>query len=217
MFVCLTFILIICYTSSVRWKNFHATVNTLTEKGCVTMPLLQQNKEYTIDDIYALPDGQRAELIDGQMYMMAPPTRRHQQILLSLSRKIADYVDKKGGSCEVDIAPFAVFLNADDKNYVEPDISVICSPDKLTDKGCTGAPDWIIEIVSPGSRRTDYYTKLFKYRTAGVREYWIVDPEKNRIMVYSFESDDTAEYTFSEAVKAGIYDDLEIDFSSIDI
>lgn len=84
-------------------------------KGCVTMPLPQQNKEYTIDDIYALPDGQRAELIDGQMYMMVPPTRRHQQILLSLSRKIADYIEKKGCSCEVDIAPFAVFLNADDK------------------------------------------------------------------------------------------------------
>ena len=197
--------------------NLYATVNTLTKKGCVTMPLPQQNKEYTIDDIYALPDGQRAELIDGQMYMMAPPNRRHQRILLSLSRKIADYIDKKGGSCEVDIAPFAVFLNADDKNYVEPDISVICDPDKLTDKGCTGAPDWIIEIVSPGSRRTDYYTKLFKYRTAGVKEYWIVDPEKNRILVYNFASEDTGDYTFSEAVKAGIYEDLEIDFSSIDI
>ena len=180
------------------------------------MPLPLQNKEYTIDDIYALPDGQRAELIDGQMYMMAPPTRMHQRITLELSTVINNYIKDKGGSCEVDIAPFAVFLNADDKNYVEPDISVICNPDKLTDKGCTGAPDWIIEIVSPGSRRTDYYTKLFKYRTAGVREYWIVDPEKNRIMVYSFESDDTAEYTFSEAVKTGIYDDLEIDFSLID-
>ena len=76
------------------------------------------------------------------------------------------------------IAPFAVFLNADDKNYVEPDISVICDKSKLTDKGCNGAPDWIIEIVSSGSRRMDYYTKLFKYRTAGVREYWIVDPDK---------------------------------------
>ena len=194
-----------------------ATVNTLTMKGCVTMPLLQQNKEYTIDDIYALPDGQRAELIDGQMYMMAPPTRRHQQILLSLSRKIADYVDKKGGSCEVDIAPFAVFLNADDKNYVEPDISVICAPEKLTDNGCTGAPDWIIEIVSPGSRRMDYFVKLFKYRTAGVREYWIVDPEKNRVTVYLFDSDNTEEYSFSDTVKVGIYDDLEIDLSSINI
>ena len=219
-----------CYTFRVKqrkkpliseWSkapyNLYAPVNTFAMEGCVTMPLLHQNKEYTIDDIYALPDGQRAELIDGRIYMMAPPTRRHQQILGALYRKIADFIDRKGGSCEVDIAPFAVFLNADDKNYVEPDISIICDTDKLTDTGCTGAPDWIIEIVSPGSRRMDYYTKLFKYRTAGVREYWIVDPEKNRITVYSFESDDTAEYTFSETVKPGIYNDLEIDFSSINI
>lgn len=181
------------------------------------MALPQQNKSYTTDDIYHLPEGQRAELIDGQMYMMAPPTRRHQQMLGALYRKIADYIDKNGGSCEVDIAPFAVFLNADDKNYVEPDISVICDADKLTDKGCTGAPDWIIEIVSPGSRRMDYYTKLFKYQTAGVREYWIVDPEKKRIIVYLFESDDTQEYTFLDSVKAGIYEDLTIDFRSINI
>ena len=179
------------------------------------MPLPQQNKEYTIDDIYALPDGQRAELIDGQMYMMAPPTRRHQQILGALYRKIADYIDKKGGSCEVDIAPFAVFLNADDKNYVEPDISIICNPDKLTDKGCTGAPDWIIEIVSPGSRRMDYYTKLFKYRTAGVREYWIVDPDKKRITVYDLEHGDIDEYSFSDTINVGIYPDLCIDFNNI--
>ncbi len=95
--------------------NLYVTVNTLTMKGCVTMPLLQQNKEYTIDDIYALPDGQRAELIDGQMYMMAPPTRRHQRITLELSTIINNYIKDKGDSCEVDIAPFAVFLNADDK------------------------------------------------------------------------------------------------------
>lgn len=176
-----------------------------------------QNKEYTIADIYALPDGQRAELIDGQMYMMALPSRRHQRITLELSTIINNYIKKKGGTCEVDIAPFAVFLNADEKNYVEPDISVICNVDLLSDKGCTGAPDWIIEVVSPGSRRTDYFTKLFKYRTAGVREYWIVDPEKNRILVYSFESEDTGDYTFSEIVKAGIFDDLEIDFSLLNI
>ena len=76
------------------------------------MALTQKNNEYTIDDIYALPDGQRAELIDGQMYMIAPPSRRHQLILGFLYRKIADYIEQKGGSCEVDIAPFAVFLNA---------------------------------------------------------------------------------------------------------
>lgn len=178
---------------------------------------LPQEKLYTIEDIYNLPEGTRAELIDGQIYYMAPPTRRHQKILLSLSRLIADYIDKKGGSCEVDIAPFAVFLNENDKNYVEPDISVICDQNKLNDKGCVGAPDWIIEIVSPGSRRTDYFTKLFKYRTAGVREYWIVDPDKSRIMVYNFESEDTLEYSFSDSVKTGIYDDLTIDFSQLNL
>lgn len=181
------------------------------------MPLPNHKKEYTIEDIYALPDGIRAELIDGQIYYMAPPSRRHQEILGSLYRKVADYIDRKDGSCKPVIAPFAVFLSKDDKNYVEPDISVICSPDKLTDNGCNGAPDWVIEIVSPGSRRMDYFTKLFKYRTAGVREYWIVDPEKNRITVYNFESEDTTEYTFIDSVKAGIYEDLMIDFGQLNI
>jgi len=176
------------------------------------MPL-PQTHIYTLDDIYALPDGERAELIDGQIYYMAPPSRKHQEILLELASLIRDYIKAKGGSCKPYIAPFAVFLNGDDKNYVEPDISVICKPDNLTDKGCNGAPDWIIEIVSPGSRKIDYYTKLFKYRTAGVREYWIVDPDKNRITVYNFESEDTTDYTFSEIIKAGIYEDLMIDFS----
>ena len=178
---------------------------------------LPQQRIYTLDDIYALPDGERAELIDGQIYYMAPPSRKHQEILGRLYRTIADYIDSKGGSCKPYIAPFAVFLNGDDKNYVEPDISVICKPDKLNDKGCNGAPDWIIEIVSPGSRKMDYYTKLFKYRTAGVREYWIVDPDKNRVTVYNFESEDTSEYTFSEIAKAGIYEDLMIDFSQFNI
>lgn len=101
--------------------------------------------------------------------------------------------------------------------YVEPDISVVCDKDKLNDKGCQGAPDWIIEIVSPSSKQMDYYTKLFKYRSSGVREYWIVDSDKNRITVYSFEIGETYEYTFSDSVKAGIYEDLEIDFSKLDI
>lgn len=176
---------------------------------------LAQESLYTIDDIYSLPDGIRAELIDGQIYYMAPPTRRHQRIAGELFAAIREYINANNGSCEVDIAPFAVFLNEDDMNYVEPDISVICDSNKLTEKGCTGAPDWIIEIVSSGSRRMDYFTKLFKYRTAGVREYWIVDPEKNRILVYDFESENTGDYTFSDSVKAGIYRDFYIDFTDI--
>lgn len=179
------------------------------------MPALAQEKVYTIDDIYALPDGERAELIDGQIYMMAPPSRKHQTIARELFSSINSYIKSKGGSCESFFAPFAVFLNKDDTNYVEPDISIICDKSKLTDKGCSGAPDWIIEIVSPGSRRMDYFTKLFKYRTSGVREYWIVDPDKKRITVYDFEAEDIKDYTFSESVRANIYDDLYIDFSNI--
>ena len=168
---------------------------------------------YTIDDIYALPEGERAELIDGQIYYLATPSRTHQRILFSLSRKIADYIDSKGGNCEVDIAPFAVFLNNDDINYVEPDISIICDPSKLDDKGCHGAPDWIIEIVSPTSRQMDYYKKLFKYRTAGVREYWIVDPAKELVMVYRFENETMEQYSFGEDIPVGIYDDFSIKVS----
>ena len=178
------------------------------------MPL-PQREDYTVEDIYALPEGTRAEPIDGQIYYMAPPSRRHQNLLFSISRVIADYIDQKGGSCEVDIAPFAVFLNENDKNYVEPDIAVICDTSKLNDRGCSGAPDWIIEIVSPASRKMDYFTKLFKYRTAGVREYWIVDPVKNLILIYNFDTSDSEQYTFTDTIKAGIYEDLYIDFSRI--
>ena len=177
------------------------------------MNVVRKEEIYTIEDIHALPDGERAELIDGQIYYLAVPTRTHQRILLSLSRKIADYIDSKNGNCEIYPAPFAVYLNEDDYNYLEPDISVICDPSKLDEKGCHGAPDWIIEIVSPGSRSMDYYKKLFKYSSAGVREYWIVDSEKNRITVYNFEQDDMQEYSFGEDVPVGIYEGFSIRIS----
>lgn len=180
------------------------------------MPLPKE-RLYTTEDIYNLPEGTRAELIDGQIYYMAPPSRRHQEIAGELYTSINNYIKSKNGSCKPYIAPFAVFLNEDDTNYVEPDISVICDRSKLTDKGCAGAPDWIIEIVSPGSRRMDYMTKLFKYRSAGVLEYWIVDPEKNRVSVYNFEADTMEEYSFSDSIKAGIYPDFSIDFSLLNI
>ncbi len=180
------------------------------------MGALPKEVIYTIDDIYALPDGERAELIDGQIYYMSPPNRKHQRILSFLHLEIGTYIKSKNGSCEVYPAPFAVFLNKDDiTTYVEPDISVICDTSKLNDKGCIGSPDWIIEIVSPSSKYMDYFTKLFKYRSVGVREYWIVDPTKNRIMVYYFEADTLEEYTFSDKVKVSIYNDFEIDFSTI--
>ena len=176
------------------------------------MPLLKEDT-YTIEDIYALPERERAELIDGQIYYMAPPIRKHQRISTRLTSIIDRYIEDHQGQCQVYAAPFAVYLDESTNTYVEPDISVICDPNKLNDKGCNGAPDWIIEIVSPASKRMDYYNKLFKYRTAGVKEYWIVDPDKSRINVYNFEQSTMEEYSFTDSVKAGIYSDLLIDFS----
>lgn len=177
---------------------------------------LAHERTYTIDDIYALPDGQRAELIDGQMYLMAPPNRIHQKLVNRLSQTITNYIDSKHGNCEVYPAPFAVFLNEDDQNYVEPDISVICDKDKLNDKGCNGAPDWVIEIISPSTSRMDYGIKLFKYRTTGVREYWIVNPSMRTVNVYDFENDaGTTQYSFDNKISVCIYKDFNICISDL--
>ena len=168
------------------------------------MPLPKSNI-YTVDDIYALPEGQRAELIDGQIYDMAPPSPMHQELVMELSATLRDYIKKNGGPCKVYPAPFAVFLNEDDRNYVEPDISVICDSSKVDNRGYQGAPDFIIEIVSPSSQRMDYLTKLFKYRTAGVREYWIVNPLQRTVQVYSFEgTEDSTQYSFDDEITVTI-------------
>lgn len=174
------------------------------------MEALKGKDYYTINDIYALPDGERAELIDGQLYYMAPPGRTHQKISWKLHQAIANYIDSKNGDCEVYAAPFAVFLNEDDINYVEPDISVICDPSKLDEKGCHGAPDWVIEIVSKSSRSMDCFTKLFKYRSSGVKEYWIVDPIKEIVMVYQFSEEKMEQYSFGENICSGIYKDFVV-------
>lgn len=172
---------------------------------------LANERLYTTDDIYNLPENQRAELIDGQIYMMAPPSRKHQQIIGELFGTIRDYIRSRNGGCRIYVAPLAVFLKKDNKNYVEPDISVICDKDKLTEEGCNGAPDLIIEVVSPSSRKMDYGTKNAMYSNAGVREYWIVDPAKECTTIYQYEQDAApAIYPFSVPVTCGIFEGLSI-------
>ena len=179
------------------------------------MPLPKE-RIYTIDDIYALPDGERAELIDGQIYMMGTPSRIHQKLVGQLSRIIGNYIESNHGSCEIYPAPFAVFIKKDDKNYVEPDISVICDKNKLSDRGCEGAPDFIIEIVSPSSRRMDYYKKCALDAESGVREYWIVDPEKQRTMIYRYEDDAAPMIVpFEQDLAVGIYNNFMINVSKL--
>ena len=133
---------------------------------------LAQATLYTVDDIYALPEGQRAELIDGQLYMI--------------------------------------------HNYLEPDISVICDKEKLDEKGYHGAPDWVIEITSPSDPQRDYGIKLFKYRNTGVREYWIVNPQKHTVTVFDFETEKRSnQYSFDDNIPVCIYENFILNISKL--
>ena len=176
-----------------------------------------KNNLRTIDEIESLPEGERAELIDGVIYNMSTPSATHQSIIFHISGMIWDYIKRNNGTCRAFSAPFSVYLFQDDQNYFEPDISVICDTDKIDSKGCHGAPDWVIEVVSSSTKGRDYLLKLSKYQQAGVREYWIVDPLDLTVMVYNFENQDVEKYTFKDQVKAGIYEDLFIDFSEIEL
>lgn len=165
-----------------------------------------KDMKYTIEDFYALPEGTHAELINGVIYDMAPaPLRIHQKISGNLHVKIANYIAQNKGVCEVYSAPFDVKLS--ENTVVQPNISVICDPNKLTEKGCTGAPDWVIEIVSNNAVH-DYLVKLNLYQNYGIKEYWIVDPKKQSVTVYHFGEDfDMEKYNFSDTIPVWIYKD----------
>lgn len=167
---------------------------------------------YTSKDYWNLPDDRRAELIDGELYDMPTPGRVHQEIVGGIACHFANYVEAKGGTCEVYLGPFAVNLFGDDSAYVEPDVSVICDPSKLSERGCEGAPDLVVEVVSPSSRRRDYLLKAARYENAGVREYWIVDPDARQTAVYRYDLEDLrlSTYAFEEPVPVGIWGDLSI-------
>jgi Uma2 family endonuclease len=182
---------------------------------------------YTYSDYIKFTEDESVEIIDGRILAMSPaPSRIHQKIILKLSTQIENYITSNNGSCEVYLAPFDVILKNDDeeisssKNIVQPDISVICDKNKLTDKGCIGSPDMIVEVVSPFNPSNDYIKKLNLYNIYKVKEYWIVNPMKKSILVYTLTDtgyDMPSIYTFNDKIKVNIYDNLEIDFASIDL
>lgn len=178
---------------------------------------LQPQKEIiTLEQYEALPDGTRVEVFEGIAYDMASPSQIHQTLSMELSNIIYNYMKSRKGLCRVSSAPFDVKLSDTPLIIVQPDIMVICDKGKLDENRCNGAPDFIIEIVSPGNPADDYIRKLYYYKNYGVREYWIVDSRRRTVTVNFFEKDMlNIQYSFDSVVKVNIYDDLFIDFPDI--
>ena len=166
-----------------------------------------------------LPEDVRAELIDGVLIFLEAPTFTHQEMVTEILLDFGFYIRKNKGLCRVLPSPLDVQIDCDDRTIVQPDIALICNEERITRKGIYGAPDFCIEIVSDSSRKRDYGIKMQKYMNAGVREYWIVDRKREKIVCYWFEGEDAPEismYTFRDKVPVRIYDgQLEIDFPGI--
>lgn len=185
---------------------------------------LPQEKYYTYADLLDWPENERVELINGEVYMMAPaPSPGHQSISLELSLQIGTYL--KGKNCRLYYAPFDVRLFEKDGDQphhvdtvVQPDLLVVCDPSKLDGHGCKGAPDLIIEILSPSTRRHDRLTKLNLYRQAGVKEYWIVDPDEKTVIVMTLEDGQhyaPTAYSANATIPVGVLEDCKIDLKPV--
>ncbi|NLI92253.1 MAG: Uma2 family endonuclease [Peptococcaceae bacterium] len=188
------------------------------------MPFPENEGKYSYADYLTWPEDERWEIMDGIAYMQAAPSPVHQGISAGLVAQFYQYLLDK--PCKVYAAPFCVKLlsgnekkNEDIKRVVEPDISIVCDQTKIDDKGCNGAPDMIVEITSPSSAKIDKFIKFNKYEKAGVREYWIVEPDIKLVSVYVLQ--DTQRfgrpeiYTEDDRIKVSIFPDLIVDLKPI--
>ncbi|MCR4752537.1 MAG: Uma2 family endonuclease [Eubacterium sp.] len=179
---------------------------------------LQERKLFTIDDYYALPDERRVELIDGVFYDMAAPSMIHQEILGDLHILFRECVKQHEMPCKVFLSPCDVRLDRDDYTMVQPDLFVFCHEYDRDAIRYEGAPDLVIEILSPSTRMKDMILKLQKYQQAGVREYWIVDPKHQNVIVHCFEDEDYSpeQYSFQDVIPVRISGGVcSIDFSGV--
>ena len=178
--------------------------------------LQPQPETITIEQYETLPADRRVEIFDGVVYNMSSPSQIHQAISMELSNIIYNYIKSRRGLCQLFSAPFDVKLSDTPLTIVQPDIMVICDKNKLDGKRCNGAPDFIIEIVSPGNQADDYIRKLYYYKIYGVREYWIVDSRRKIVTVNYFEGGIVSvQYPFDSIIKVNIYEDLFINFSEL--
>lgn len=183
-----------------------------------TAPVYEsKKKKYTLDDYYALPDDQRVELIDGVFYDMGAPSTYHQIIGMELGFHLKSFIKEKGGSCIPLASPVDVQLDCDNTTMVQPDVLVLCDRSKLIKRCIYGAPDFIVEVLSKSTKKKDTTIKLSKYVEAGVREYWLVDIEKERVLVYFFEGDDYPTiYGRDDEIPVGIFDgELKIPMTEV--
>lgn len=181
------------------------------------MPVLQPQPEIiTLEQYEALPEEIRAEVFEGVIYNMASPSQDHQTISTELTTILNTYIKSSKGSCRVFHAPFDVKLSDNPLTIVQPDLMIVCDKDKLNGKRCNGAPDFVIEIISPGNPADDYIRKLYYYKNYDVREYWIVDPIRKIVIVNYFEGNIlNVQYDFFSTIKVNIYNDLYINFADI--
>jgi Uma2 family endonuclease len=187
---------------------------------------LDESKRYTYADYLTWMDDKRRELINGFIHLMSAPIRMHAQISGEFFTFVNNFTKKRKGKCRVFHAPFDVRLpldneTADDKinNVVQPDICVICDLSKLDYKGCIGAPDLMVEVLSPSTQKYDWNYKYNLYEAAGVREYWIVDPDTERVHVFLLQPDGKYDFgTFYECNQKApvhIFEGLEIDLKKL--
>lgn len=143
--------------------------------------------EYTIDDYLAFPDDQRIELIDGVIYDMSAPTTPHQLIGGEIYALLREFLLRKKGECVPFVAPVDVQLDKDSRTMVQPDVCVVCDRSKINRARITGAPDFVVEVLSPSTKMKDILIKMSKYQNAGVREYWMVDPDQQNVTKVLFQ------------------------------
>ncbi len=169
----------------------------------------------TINDLERKGEDKRYELINGHIIFTEAPSVRHQRIVRDVGRIIDQFIRSNDGKCEVFDVGINTILDEDDYTLVIPDIAVLCDPSKLTDKGIWGPPDWVIEVVSESTRARDYKNKMHKYMGAGVREYWVIDFEKDKIVTFiEGEPMSIKIYGLKDTIPVYIYDSkLKIDFS----
>ena len=197
--------------------NMFAEKSTYLPNSSASRLPINRGVAKTLDDYMALPEGARIEMIDGTFYDMGCPSNVHQRIAVIISSLFENYIDSNKGKCLTFTSPSDVQLDCDDKTVVQPDVYVVCDRDKINKDRTVGAPDLIIEILSPNNWHMDMIRKKNKYEKAGVKEYWIINPVEKEIYVYNFKkSSDFTTYTFNDEIPVSIWNGkCKVDFKKI--